>query len=510
MAEVLTQSAIARWRLSPISFIETVLHDPETGRPFELLPSERAFLEYAFKIGADGRLLYPEQVYSCPKKSGKSCFAAIIIITMILLFGGAYGEAFALANDQEQAKGRVFEMIRRIIEASPLLKREAKITESKITFPAFNATISAIASDAASAAGANPTISCFDELWAYTSERSRRLWDEMVPPPTRKIACRLTVTYAGYEGESLLLEELHKRGKTLPEVGPSLHAGDGLLCFWSHTPVAPWQDEAWLTSMRNTLRPSAYQRMVENTFASSESAFVDLSAWDACAVPDLLPLREDRDLQIWIACDASTKRDSTALVACAYHSEMKCVRLIAHRIFQPTANDPIDFEATVERTVLEWDEKFLLRKCLFDPFQLFSVMQRLQRAGVQTEEFAQTVPNLTAATSNLFDLISARQLMLYPDAAMRLAVSRAIMIESSRGFRLAKDKQQHKIDVIVALSMAALGAVKGQGESSYPSDLSWVSGPTLADPEAEEQRQAEQHLNLRMMNHIATYGGWRF
>jgi hypothetical protein len=30
----------------------------------------------------------------------------------------------------------------------------------------------------------------------YASERSRRLFDEMVPPPTRKIACRLT--YAGF------------------------------------------------------------------------------------------------------------------------------------------------------------------------------------------------------------------------------------------------------------------------------------------------------------------------
>jgi hypothetical protein len=33
----------------------------------------------------------------------------------------------------------------------------------------------------------------------------------MVPPPTRKIACRLTVTYAGFEGESDLLQELYER-----------------------------------------------------------------------------------------------------------------------------------------------------------------------------------------------------------------------------------------------------------------------------------------------------------
>jgi hypothetical protein len=37
-------------------------------------------------------------------------------------------------------------------------------------------------------------IAVFDELWGYDTERARRLFDELVPPPTRKVACRLTVT----------------------------------------------------------------------------------------------------------------------------------------------------------------------------------------------------------------------------------------------------------------------------------------------------------------------------
>jgi hypothetical protein len=81
----------------------------------------------------------------------------------------------------------------------------------------------------------------FDELWAFSSERSRRLWDEMIPPPTRQVACRLTVTYAGFEGESLLLEELYKRGRQQLQIGEDLYAGDG-----SHVPIAPWQTEAAL------------------------------------------------------------------------------------------------------------------------------------------------------------------------------------------------------------------------------------------------------------------------
>jgi phage terminase large subunit-like protein len=98
---------------------------------------------------------------------------------------------------------------------------------------------------------------------------------------------------------------------------------------------------------------------------------------------------------------------------------------------------------------------------------LVSVAQRLAKAHIQIEEFPQSVPNLTACTQNLFDLVQARTLALYPDAQMRLSVSRAVIVESSRGWRLDKLKQAHKIDVVVALSMAALAAVRGQSEPSY-------------------------------------------
>jgi phage terminase large subunit-like protein len=431
-----------------------------------LLDAERAFLNHAFKFNHDGKLLYTEWLYSCPKKSGKTTFAATICLVLMLLYGGHYPEATLAANDQDQAVGRVFEMVRRIVLASPLLRDGARITQDKITFSALNATITAIPASFAGAAGGNQNISVFDEAWAYTSERSRRLWDELVPPPTRKVACRLTVTYAGFEGESLLLEQLYQRGKALPQVGTDLYAGDGLLMFWSHQPIAPWQDESWLASMRHE-RPSAYQRMVLNEFASSDSQFVDMSAWDACVQPSLAPVVLDRRLHVWVGVDASVKRDTTALVACTFDKKTKCVRLIAHHVFTPKPGDPIDFEATVEATLRDWKKRYNLRKVFFDPFQMVAVAQRLAKAGILIEEFPQTVPNLTAATSNLFDLIQSRQLVLYPDANMRLAVSRAIIVESSRGWRLDKLKQFHKIDVVVALSMATLAAVRGQAESYF-------------------------------------------
>ncbi len=460
MTAHLTPASLKRWRATPAAFIEECLCDPETGAPYRLLPAERVFLEHAFRTNGDGRLLYPEQLYSCPKKSGKTAFAALHVLTTTLLFGGAYPEATLCANDLDQAQGRVFEAIKRIIECSPVLSVEAKIAQNKITFPRIGASITAIASDYAGAAGGNPSISCFDELWAYTSERSRRLWDELVPPPTRKIACRLTVTYAGFEGESVLLEELYKRGLQQPQVRPDLYAGGGLLMFWSHVPIAPWQTPQWIEQMRGQLRPNAFLRMIENRFVTTESVFVDMEWWDHCVDPTLLPVLSDKVMPVWVGVDASVKRDTTAIVAVTFDSKSQRLRLIAHRIFQPTSTQPLDFEATVEATVKDFCRRFAVRGVHYDPYQMAAVAQRLQTAGVSMREFPQTVSNLTAMGSTLYELIKGARITVYKDDALRLAISRTVAKETPRGLQLTKEKTSHKIDVVIALAMAALHAVE--------------------------------------------------
>ncbi len=447
-----------RWRADPVSFIESLI-DPETGKPFRLLEAEVTFLEHALQLDEHGRLKHPELVFAAIKKSGKTAFAAMITLYVVLVLGGPYAEGYVLANDLEQSVGRVFTAIRRIVEMSPLLRSAASITASRIEFPELGATITALASDYAGAAGANPVISVFDELWAYVSERSRRLWDEMVPPPTRKIACRLTVSYAGFEGESALLEELYKRGLKQPQVGPSLHAGDGLLMAWHHEPIAPWQTPEWVEQMRSTLRTNAFLRMIENRFVSGESTFVDLDWWDRCVDADMSPVFADKQLAVWLGIDASVKRDSTAIVAVTWDKVLSKVRLVGHRIFQPTAAAPLDFERTVEATVWEIRERFSVRGVYYDPYQMAAVAQRLISAGVPMREYPQTPANLTSMGSNLYEMIKSRGIVVYPDEALRLAISRAVAVETPRGWKISKEKVSHKIDVVVALAMAARACV---------------------------------------------------
>jgi len=290
-------------------------------------------------------------------------------------------------------------------------------------------------------------------------------------------------TYAGFEDESKLLEELYKRGIAQPQVGTDLHAGDGMLMLWSHEPLAPWQGESWLAEMRRSLRPNQYLRMIENRFVTGESSFIEMAVWDRCVDPRIGHVINDRALSIWVGVDASVKHDATAIVAVTFDQRAQQVRLVTHRVFQPTRDEPLDFEAAVEGTLLNLARRFFVRKVLFDPWQMQAVAQRLMRAGMPVEEFPQSPANLTAASQNLYELITGRNLLAYPDAGMRLAISRAVAVETPRGWRIGKNKQTHKIDVVVALAMACHAAVQGQNESSY--DLSALADTSPGESHGE-------------------------
>ncbi len=469
----------------PVAFLEGVLVNPETGGPFVLTEAERAFLAHAFAVGPDGRALYPELVFGAPKKSGKTALAAMVLIYVVRVLGGRFAEGYVISNSREQAANRVFLAAARIVEATPALAAEAKVTAEKIVFGSTGATIAAIASDYATAAGSNPTISVFDELWGFTTELDHRLFDEMVVPPTRALGWRLTVTYAGYHDESELLEGLYSRGMAGEQVAPDLYAQPGLLMFWTHRFTAPWQTEAWREQMREALRPKAYLRLIENRWISSESSFVPIEWFDECVDATIRPLIREPRLPVWVGVDASTKRDTTAVVACTWDGAAQKVRLVRHAIWQPSPDDPLDFETTVEVELMDLARRFALREVRYDPFQMQATAERLRAARLPMLEFPQTAENLTAASTGLYELLKGRNLAVYPDEAIRQAVQRSVAVEMKRGWRLAKARASHPIDVVVALAMASYGAVQasmGPAALASVEDLLGPDGAPLPMP----------------------------
>lgn len=494
---------LLRYRNDPIAFIEEVLVSPYDGKPYRLVDAEKDFIKQMFQFDDDGRLLFPLLIYSAIKKSRKTELAALLIITVILLFGGKYAEAYIAAVDREQAQDRCFAACCRIIEASPTLRKLAKITSSKIVF-SNSATITAISSDPRSIAGGHPTISVFDEMWAMP-EKGRDLWSALIPVPSQRVSCRLVVSHAG--GEGTLLHDLYKRGMSQPEVGADLHAGNGLLMHWSHRPLHFWQNEKWLEEMKRELQPHEYHRWIENEFASAEDQFINMADWDACIEEGRGRAFSNQGLACFAAVDASLgKQDSTALALVGNDVPNETLYLLDHRIIPPSPNQSPPFDA-IEGIILNWHANFHLKACFWDSFQMSSTAQRLQLHYVPMREYSPTHSNLTAMAETLISLVRYRRLRMYADPGIREAVANCILAEDKGVVKIAKRTKNAKIDIVVAIAMAAIAATRHQGISSYNLwALADMTPPSNNKNEDQRARSGWDWQRLRKNLYITSAG----
>jgi len=113
---------IDRYARDPVAFIDDLVRKNELGQPFRLLDHQRKILHLAFSFYSSGRLPYDTIIYSCVKKSGKTTTNAAVTLWWAFT-QEAPNEILIIANDLEQAQGRVFKAIAGIIQHNPELAR---------------------------------------------------------------------------------------------------------------------------------------------------------------------------------------------------------------------------------------------------------------------------------------------------------------------------------------------------------------------------------------------------
>jgi phage terminase large subunit-like protein len=499
----------------PAAFFDDFIQKNELGQLFLLQPHQREILRLAFDFDADGKLPWDTFVYSCRKKSGKSTINGGLT-TWWGFTQESPNECSIFANDAEQANSRVFKTVTGIIRNNPQLLASAKLEAAKITL-SNGTNIAWSACDFAGSAGSNHGFTSWDELWGYTSEASRRLWEEMTPVPTRVNSIRMITTYAGFENESKLLRELYLLGVDAAEhpdgQGERLHPtlpiyGNRearIFCYWDHEPRMPWQTPAYYASQRRSLRPNAYLRLHENRWTVSESRFISSELWDACVRPGLSPLLPTREVSLFVGIDGSVKHDNAALVAVArIGNRLQLARL---RIWKPTASDPLDIDATIGTALRELCTQFRVVNILVDPYQLHQLITMLKTEGLPIMEYPQTVSNTTRMGTNLFDVLKGGNLDLYANEELKEQALNCVALETPLGFRLAKEKASRKIDAIVALSMAVVGAL--DTPVLQPLRLLNPGSQSVEELEREEAEFREsqyQHGKLTVTESIKTHG----
>ncbi len=223
---------------------------------------------------------------------------------------------------------------------------------------------------------------------------------------------------------------------------------------------APEQAAVYYDDQRASLRPGTFSRLHENKRATGSEAFIPLEDWDKCIDINCRPMLPSFEKRLLVGVDASIKHDSAAVVAVYRDYELSKVVLAKHRIWQPSSRDPLDLDGTIGEFLRELHRTYSLQEVRYDPYQMHDLSTRLRSEGLPMVEYPQSVPNLTAMGQNLFELVKDGNLVLYPDEFMRTCASHAIALQSSRGWRIAKEKTSFKIDVIVSLAMASLAAIE--------------------------------------------------
>jgi len=404
------------------------------------------------------------------KKEGKSALAGAVALYMATRAENS--EVVIVASDKDQAKDRVLKAIKYGVERGPLAAH-GKVYKDVIELD-NGSIIQAIPNDWQGAAGGNPSCVIFDELYTWVYESNRRVFDELVIPPTQAHGVRWIASYAGWTGESLLLWEWWERalaGEKITDELPVYHNPDasllGFIDAGAESWRMPWMSKEYIEQQRQTERPNTFRRLWFNDWLSNESQFLPEGTWDGCYSRDVRPYSKGDNTRLVLGADASTSRDLTALIGVMYNEETQTTDVKLVRVWEPKrgilrkGKPTVDLDETIGAEVKRLHDAGVIDAVVADPYQLHTSLINWEKEGIRVIELPQTAGRVEADQA-LYDAVIGGALRHYNDPTLNEHIRNAVALETARGYRLAKEKTSLKIDAAVALSMAHHGALQVQ------------------------------------------------
>lgn len=443
---------------NPADYLEAEFYIPETGAPIALHPEQRLVLE-AMSQRENGAFKYMTWLYSAPKKSGKTAIGAGLALWQAERIPN--GEIYIVGNDLKQADNRMNQAIRYCVQHNPRMA-DWKVIRNTIYLP--NGTrIEAVPVDPAGEAGANPTGIFWTETWGARQRKHEDMWSEMVLSPTRAgDTFKFVESYAGFRGESIVLERLYD-GVVKPDYAlsglPECYAHGPLFAYWCTRRIMPWmlneQAKVYYHSEALDKHPDEMRRVHGNEWVDSTAVFVPGEWWDACQQP--LPTWERQALVLGV--DAAVTSDCFAIVGITRHGDNLVVRY--SQVWTPPKGGEIDFtepEAELRRLCQQYN----VIQIAYDKTELQDMAQRLRRDKVTwLKKFDQGMAR-AAADKQLYDCIRDRRILHSGEAELTAHIknANADINKHENRMRLIKRAEHLKIDAAVALSMATHEALR--------------------------------------------------
>ncbi len=361
--------------------------------------------------------------------------------------------------------------MRRAIELNPAM---TDINQVRY-LTSFNnhSTIEAIPIDPAGEAGGNDDLIIFSELWAFKHSKAIQMWTEMTLSPTKfGYSQRWVETYAGYDGESVILERLYESGVANGERIDLSYADNDLsdlevyvngdmLSLWNTKPRLSWQTKEYYESEERQQQPNEFLRIHRNQWGSAIEKFVNIIWWDACK-EQLPPLTSGEQLILGVdaaigSSSMSYMADCFAVIGVTRHPHRKedvAVRYAG--IWQAEKGKLLDFEP-IENEIKRLCSEFSVFEVAYDNYQLHDMMTRMGKLLIANfRSFGQSNDRLIA-DKQLQAKITSNSLSHDGNPLLRQHVDNAnakTQAGDKDGIRIVKRNEAKKVDAAVALSMA--------------------------------------------------------
>lgn len=436
----------------PVAWIHSNFYIPETNAPMELYPPQELPLREALRRDEDGKFVYSTVLWGAIKKSAKSSIAAAV--GLWFAFRKPFASVKVLGNDLKQAESRTYEYMRRAVLLRTDWRESIRVAGYKIYLP-NHSVIEAIPVDPTGEAGGNDDLVLYTELWGWKSQKQQQMWTESTLSPTKYgESIRWCETYAGFSGESPVLETVYesgiKHGRVI-DADHEMYANDAarLFALWNTKPNLPWQTPDYYAQEAATLTPSEFARVHRNEWGTSTAPFVPIEWWDACRgdVPPISPYES-----MVVAIDAAVTSDCFALVGVSRREDLCYVRYV--QVWYPPKGGRIDF-AEPEAELRRLAAQYPVVEFTYDPMQMEDMAMRLRRDGVgHFRPFSQAGERLVADKA-LFDNIRDRRIMHSGEPDLREHILNSNQKAENEKLRIVKRSEGGKIDAAVCLSMAS-------------------------------------------------------
>jgi len=523
--------------LQAIEFFERYLRHTTgayAGRPFRLERWQKAIVANLFGwLRPDGTRRYRECFIYVGRKNGKTTLTAGMLLYVLYCDGEPGAELYSAAADRDQAL-IVFRTVAGMIEASPEMRRHAKLYRASKTILVGSAMYRAISADAPTKHGINAHWVNVDELHA---QPNRELVDVLTTSTgARRQPIIVYTTTADYTRPSICNEVLERARAVRDNPGDPSRSGydpSFLPVIYEASPDDDWRlVETWRKANPNlgvTISKDYLQRecekaknspAYENTFkrlhlniqTRQDVRLIQLHEWEGCGenyTPDDLFGRE-----CWGGLDLSSKWDLTAFVLFFPGRTPEEPHRILPYFWLPEetieersrkGEAPYDvwakegFVITTPGRVIDYDrirrtitgigpdgrrhntdaitDRYRLRGIAYDRWGATQIAQQLEGDGITMVSVGQGYASLSEPTKDLLAMIRGRRLRHNHHPVMDWCVSNAAAEkDAADNIKPSKKHASDRMDGVVALVMAiALWLVrKDDGRQSVYEDRDLV------------------------------------